>query len=89
MKAFLSAYVGVGKAAQTSFNKHMPFLLHGPKPPTWQTPGRVQYYRAENEVYLPGKQAKIFTSEHLFTRVVNFYRRDQMANQDAREDCYA
>jgi hypothetical protein len=31
----------------------MPFLLHGPKPPTWQTPGRVQYYRAENEVYLP------------------------------------
>ena len=80
MKAFLSAYVGVGKAAQTSFNKHMPFLLHGPKPPTWQTPGRVQYYRAENEVYLPGKQAKPLICEHLLTCAFNFYRRDQMAD---------
>ena len=60
MKAFLRAYVGVGKAAKTSFDKHVPFLLHGPKPPTWQTPGRVQFYRAENEVYLPGKQTEIF-----------------------------
>ena len=55
MKSLLGAYVGVGKAYQASLNKHMPFLLHGPKPPTWQTPGRVQYYRAENEVFLPGK----------------------------------
>ena len=57
MKALLSFYSGVGKSVQTSMSKHTPFLLHGPKPPTWQTPGRLQYYRAENEVYLPGKQA--------------------------------
>ena len=55
MKALLSMYQGVGKASKTMFDKHVPFLLHGPKPPSWQTPGRLQYYRAENEVYLPGK----------------------------------
>ncbi len=55
MKSLLKAYQGVGKTTQAHFNKHTPFLLAGPKPPTWQTPGRLQYYRAENEVYLPGK----------------------------------
>jgi len=55
MKSVLAFYQGVGKSTQASLNKHLPFLLHGPKPPTWQTPGRLQYYRAENEVYLPGK----------------------------------
>ena len=79
MKSLLSAYVGVGKAAQASLNKHMPFLLHGPKPPTWQTPGRVQYYRAENEVYLPGKQTILFNYT-ILTLWSNFYRRDQMAD---------
>ena len=55
MKSLLKVYQGVGKTAQSQFNKHTPFLLAGPKPPSWQTPGRLQYYRAENEVYLPGK----------------------------------
>ncbi len=54
MKSILAFYQGVGKSTQAQFNKHLPFLLHGLKPPTWQTPGRLQYYRAENEVYLPG-----------------------------------
>jgi hypothetical protein len=27
--------------------------LEGAHPPIWQTPGRLQYYRAENEPFLP------------------------------------
>ena len=56
MKSLLGLYSGVGRRVQNNLNKTVPFLLDGPKPPTWQTPGRLQYYRAENEVYLPGKQ---------------------------------
>lgn len=61
MKSLLKAYQNVGKTAQSQFNKHTPFLLAGPKPPTWQTPGRLQYYRAENEVYLPGNYSCSFS----------------------------
>lgn len=55
MKSLIKMYQGVGTGVQARLNKHMPFILDGPKPPSWGTPGRLQYYRAENEVFLPGK----------------------------------
>lgn len=30
-----------------------PWVLEGCQPPVWQTPGRLQYYKAENEPFLP------------------------------------
>lgn len=47
------------------------------KPCISQTPGRVQYYRAENEPYLPGK---------LIVSDSGVFRRDQVENLNARED---
>jgi len=31
-----------------------PPMLKGTHPPMWSTPGRLQYYKAEMEPYLPG-----------------------------------
>jgi len=59
MKSLLGFYQNVGKAAQNRFKATAPFLLDGPKPPTWQTPGRLQYYRAENLPYVPGKYRRL------------------------------
>ena len=87
MKTLLGFYTTVGKQTQASLNKHVPFLLNGPKPPTWQTPGRLQYYRAENEVYLPGKCHKHLMGSTRTNMDVNleylFDRRDQVANPHA------
>lgn len=80
MKSVLNLYTGIGKSTQASLNRHLPFLLDGPKPPSWQTPGRLQYYRAENEVYLPGKSPR-------FLLIRYFYRRDQVAAAHAGEVC--
>lgn len=43
----------MGRTTQASLNRFAPFVLDGAKPVTWQTPGRLQYYRAENEPFLP------------------------------------
>jgi hypothetical protein len=47
--------MSAGKATQTSMAHRVPFLLRKAKPLIHQTPGRVQYYKAENEPFLPGK----------------------------------
>jgi hypothetical protein len=33
----------------------IPIDLTGVEPAIYQTPGRLQYYRAENEPFIPGK----------------------------------
>ena len=35
MKSVRGLYQGIGKATQNSLNRHLPFLLKGPKPPAW------------------------------------------------------
>ena len=46
-------YAGAGKTLQASLNKKAKFILEGAHPVIGQTPGRLQYYRAENEPFLP------------------------------------
>ena len=56
MKRLLQAYQGVGRTvAKNNAPYTGPFILEGASPPVWQTPGRLQYYKAENEPFLPGK----------------------------------
>lgn len=45
--------MGVGKSAQASLAKKHPCLILGAHPPIGQTPGRLQYYKAENEPFIP------------------------------------
>ena len=86
MKKVLNLYTGVGKQVRASMNSHAPFLFEGPKPPTWQTPGRLQYYRAENEIFLPGKSTFI---RSFLTPYLTDYSRDQVENSDAQLDGHA
>ena len=55
MKSLLSVYKNVGKSVQGAMTRKESFLLHGAEPCISQTPGRLQYYRAENEPFIPGK----------------------------------
>ena len=56
MKRLLQAYQGIGRGvARNNAPYSGPFILEGASPPVWQTPGRLQYYKAENEPFLPGK----------------------------------
>ena len=58
MKRLLQAYQGVGRTvAKNNAPYTGPFILEGASPPVWQTPGRLQYYKAENEPFLPGKSS--------------------------------
>ena len=89
MKSLLRLYQGVGTGVQTQvLNRHAPFVLDGPKPPSWGTPGRLQYYRAENEVFLPGKPhnpANLLLSFLYLPTLLSFLllRRDQVADPHA------
>jgi len=49
----ITFYASVGRSANKELSKKGPHIFEGVKPPIWQTPGRVQYYRAENEPFLP------------------------------------
>ena len=40
---------------KTNMARRANFILQGSEPVIWQTPGRLQYFRAENEPFLPGK----------------------------------
>jgi hypothetical protein len=46
-------YTNIGKATETQLNKKSGQFLTGFTPPIWQTPGRLQYYKAENEPFIP------------------------------------
>jgi hypothetical protein len=59
MKSLLSVYKNVGKSVQGAMTRKESFLLHGAEPCISQTPGRLQYYRAENEPFIPGKLENI------------------------------
>ena len=56
------------------------FILQGAEPVIWQTPGRVQYFRAENEPFIPGKPIAILITPD---------RRGQMGSQNAKSFCHA
>ena len=47
----------VPKRNSKLFNGFRGPLLNGTHPPLWQTPGKVQYYKAEMEPYVPGKKS--------------------------------
>ena len=49
----MNLLTNVGKSTHKRLNKPTPFLLEDYRPPLRQTPGRVQYYRAENEPLIP------------------------------------
>ena len=55
MNSLLKSYSAIGRGVERSMAKRSPFILEGAHPVIWQTPGRLQYYRAENEPFLPGK----------------------------------
>ena len=55
MNNLLKMYTGVGRSVQASLAKRAPFMYENAHPVIGQTPGRLQYYRAENEPFLPGK----------------------------------
>ena len=66
MKAITSVYREIGRGAKGYMSKkgydllslmfgYRAPLLAGTEPPLWQTPGKVQYYKAEMEPYVPGK----------------------------------
>lgn len=61
MKKLFSLYKGVGSGVQASMSRKANFIIDGAEPAIWQTPGRLQYYRAENEPFLPGKQINYFS----------------------------
>lgn len=69
MKRLLQAYQGVGKdmVKRTTLNTGS-FIFEGSQPPIWQTPGRLQYYKAENEPWIPGKYSmkRFDDTMHLF-----------------------
>ncbi len=55
MKSVLNVYKNVGSKVQASMARGIPVDLTGASPVIHQTPGRLQYYRIENEPFLPGK----------------------------------
>ena len=55
MKSVLNVYKNVGSRVTTHMARKSPIDLHGAEPAIMQTPGRLQYYRAENEPFIPGK----------------------------------
>jgi hypothetical protein len=57
MNTLISAYKSVGKGVKSHMSRRANFILQGAEPVIWQTPGRVQYFRAENEPFIPGKSA--------------------------------
>ena len=54
MRTLLKSYQRVGVQSSKISNVRKPFLFEGCQPPIWQTPGRLQYYKAENEPFIPG-----------------------------------
>ena len=55
MKSLLNVYKGMGQRYQNRMASRTKFPLSGVKPVIDQTPGRLQYYKAENEPFIPGK----------------------------------
>jgi hypothetical protein len=55
MKSIVGFYKGVGSGAKAFMGAKTGPILNGTHPPLWQTPGKVQYYKAEMEPYVPGK----------------------------------
>lgn len=53
MKNVIKFYASVGQKANSVLTAKGEAILKGASPPIWQTPGRVQYYRAENEPFIP------------------------------------
>jgi len=50
----LRMYTKVGKATERELAKKTDAsMLLNATPPIWQTPGRLQYYKAENEPFIP------------------------------------
>lgn len=55
MKHLISFYKGVGRQTQKMDNIRPGRFLMQKHPFIEQTPGRHQYYKAENEPFIPGK----------------------------------
>lgn len=53
MKSLLNVYKGMGRRLQTRMESSHAFPLPNSKPIIDQTPGRLQYYKAENEPFIP------------------------------------
>jgi hypothetical protein len=65
----LNTYKAVGQKVNRQMNSRSSNLLMNAKPCIGQTPGRVQYYRAENEPFLPDEiKWKISMPERIAVR---------------------
>jgi len=51
----LKMYSQVGQATEKSLARRAKCIVGDYTPPIWQTPGRLQYYKAENEMFVPDK----------------------------------
>jgi len=82
MNKLLGMYMGVGRSVQASMAKRSPFLLDGAQPVIGQTPGRLQYYRAENEPFLPDEvKWKLKLPTAFAMRQQNFRYEDQINDE--------
>ena len=55
MNSLLGFYKGAGKLLNADLARKGQSALHGIKPPHYQTPGKQQYYRAENTPFIPSE----------------------------------
>jgi len=53
MRSLLKTYERIGARKHAIENIRKPFIFEGCQPPLWQTPGRLQYYKVENEPFIP------------------------------------
>ncbi len=80
MNTLISAYKSVGQGVKSHMSRRANFILQGAEPVIWQTPGRVQYFRAENEPFIPGKPTP---------DLITLTRRGQVGSQNAKSLCHA
>lgn len=78
MRSVLNTYKAVGQSVNRQMNSRSSNLLMNCKPCIGQTPGRIQYFRAENEPFLTGKKPMVV--------LTLLYRRGQVENFDAGAD---
>lgn len=55
MKSLVSLYKEIGKGSKLIMARKATPILKDTHPPIWQTPGKLQFYKAEMEPYVPGK----------------------------------
>lgn len=53
MRSVIKVYKDFGRGMKGFMGRKSAPFLKGTEPPIWQTPGKLQYYKAEMEPYVP------------------------------------